>query len=420
MVKRLLLFILLSLITAIKSSHFNGGTITWKPVNNTDLTTPIQVSITQNYVWVLTGSSGIPCPGVGSLVVLGTRTGCCNATLDCISNCGTTSAGYVAPLIVPYCTSVSTTLSLTYSQRTDIVNLNSNDHFTAAFVANSGSYRALYGSGTRLWAVATDIDLRPRTDNGLINTPPISLVFIPTSIPLGKTTKIQVPYVDPDGDYVACRWSTGTECKDVCYPTNIPANTTVSNTDGCFITITPLSVSDWYCAPLQVEDFYTSTSSSSLSSVPVQFLINVYTMPTYTVPVMNSTDSACIGVQVGVQWSTTLDVYQAGGTLTSRSISTIDVQQTFTPGVTEGSIIQATTDHSLYTESLSWTPQQADVGPQIVCAVARDSSNIPSNTYCLSFVVASDSVGSCPGQPTTVTTTTTTSTTTTTTATTTT
>ncbi|CAF1121878.1 unnamed protein product, partial [Didymodactylos carnosus] len=134
-----------------------------------------------------------------------------------------------------------------------------------------------------------------------------------------------------------------------------------------------------------IEDFYTTSTSSPLSSVPVQFLINVYTPPTYSIPAITGllTDQSCVGVQAGVPWSTTLEIEQYGGSTVS--ISVVDIQQTFSPGVTEGPVTQVTT--SLYTTSLSWTPLANQVGPQIICAVARDNASIPSNQYCLTFVV---------------------------------
>ncbi|CAF1626241.1 unnamed protein product, partial [Didymodactylos carnosus] len=148
MIELLVLLLLLIATSNIQCPHFNGGTIFWKPVNNTDLTAPIQVSITQNYVWV---SPDVSCPSVGALVNLSSKAGSPPTSLSCTANC-VTSGGYVAPLINPYCTSVSAPLGLIYSQRTDIVNLDANDSFTVAFVSN-GSYRSLYGNNTATnWA----------------------------------------------------------------------------------------------------------------------------------------------------------------------------------------------------------------------------------------------------------------------------
>ncbi|CAF1494176.1 unnamed protein product [Didymodactylos carnosus] len=231
-----------------KANHFNGGAITWKPVNNSAITAPIQIEIIQTYTWI---KSQVDCPTIGLPISIGTKTGCCS-NLNCTVNCAT-STSYTAPPITPSsCIGYSTSLDLSYSQRTDIVSLNADDYFTVAFVSPSGTYRLLMSNLSAKWTIASVIDIRRRMDTGKINTPPVALVFSPTSIPFGTTTQIHIPFLDVDGDDVICRWSAGVgECQDVCYPAEIPALTTVST--GCVISIAPLLVTDWYCAPLQVK-----------------------------------------------------------------------------------------------------------------------------------------------------------------------
>jgi hypothetical protein len=66
------------------------------------------------------------CNSMGSLI--GTTIYGCNFSLWCTYNCGATSAEYIATLILGYYTGSSPGLNITFSQRTDIVNLTANDY----------------------------------------------------------------------------------------------------------------------------------------------------------------------------------------------------------------------------------------------------------------------------------------------------
>ena len=100
---------------------------------------------------------------------------------------------------------------------------------------------------------------------------------------------------DPDGDPIRCRWAESSlnECADVCR--GFPAS--LNGRDVCCITIvynlstslnplarfvqceiqytgSSLSTGD-YAVALQVEDFTSSTATTPLSSVPVQFVVRI-------------------------------------------------------------------------------------------------------------------------------------------------
>jgi hypothetical protein len=105
-------------------SHFDGGTIRWVPINNNVTTSPVQIMIIQSYTYTL---SLVTCT-VGSL--LGTVVYGFNFSLWCTDNCGATSAGYIAPPVLGYCTGSNARLNLAFVQRTDIVNLTANDYFS--------------------------------------------------------------------------------------------------------------------------------------------------------------------------------------------------------------------------------------------------------------------------------------------------
>ncbi|WAR23257.1 WAPA-like protein, partial [Mya arenaria] len=79
---------------------------------------------------------------------------------------------------------------------------------------------------------------------------------------------------DIDGDIVRCRWAdTSEECGEVCH--GLP-NAELDNVT-CSITYSAIYATGWYAVAIQVEDFVTFSSVNALSSIPVQFLIFVYT-----------------------------------------------------------------------------------------------------------------------------------------------
>lgn len=189
----LLAFIIVFLLPqGVVGPHFNGGTITWRPLDTNTNTTPIQVLITQTYMYTL---SKVSCT-IGSLLFY-------NFSLDCTSNCST-SGRYVPVSVSTYATGMSTSLNICYTQRSQVVNLTANSYFTICYtVPSKYTYRPLntglnITTGNATWNISATIDLRPRP-NGLLNTPPTSNMMSPTGIPYNVPTLIQIPTADVDG-----------------------------------------------------------------------------------------------------------------------------------------------------------------------------------------------------------------------------
>ena len=95
---------------------------------------------------------------------------------------------------------------------------------------------------------------------------------------------------DADGDDVRCRWASSSrgECAGVCrtFPATLSGVSTLmqeimssncSQSMQCALIITANSLSTgWYGVALQIEDFSSTTSTTPLSSIPLQFLVNVF------------------------------------------------------------------------------------------------------------------------------------------------
>ena len=252
----------------IEGSHFRGGTITWKPINNSDTgSATVSIMITQTYLWT---HSVISCTNSmitnqSPTINLGSKSGN-GKYLMCNDSCST-SGGYVGNEvpITGYCTDFSTKLDTTVSQRSDTVSLTAGANFNAAFGTGGGWVNLALGSSSG-WSLSTFIDIRTRSDNGLINTAPVAAYISYVSIPAGVQKTIQIPVLDADNDYTQCRFASGsTECVNTCPPGSLPGGTTL--TVSCILTITGTSAGDYYLVALQVNCFDIDLFTISLTFI---------------------------------------------------------------------------------------------------------------------------------------------------------
>lgn len=240
----------------IDASHFRGGTITWKPINN-NMTTGNRVSImiTQVYSWTRSqiGCNSSMIAAQWPLIDLNSKAGT-GAYLLCNDSCST-SGGYVGNEvpITGYCTDYSDALDLTVSQRSDIVNLTTDANFTATF-STSGGWQTLALGSSAGWSLSCVINLHARLDNGLINTPPVATCISYISVPVNVLQTIQIPVLDADNDVIRCRFANGSrECLDACPPGSLPPGTSL--TSSCTLTITGPIAGAYYLVAIQVHSF---------------------------------------------------------------------------------------------------------------------------------------------------------------------
>ncbi len=123
-------------------------------------------------------------------------------------------------------------------------------YFTATFGTNGGWQLLALGNSTG-WSLSCVIDLRVRSDNGLINTPPVATCISYISVPVSVQQTIQIPVLDADNDFLRCRFATGlTECLNTCPPGSLPPGTTLSS--SCALIITGSTAGDYYLIAIQV------------------------------------------------------------------------------------------------------------------------------------------------------------------------
>ncbi|CAF3203474.1 unnamed protein product, partial [Rotaria sp. Silwood2] len=307
----------------IETSHFNGGTITWVPVYPNDTSSSILITITQSYSWVY--------PTVNCTTNIPTNAGSTN--LICVANCST-DGGYTShPIsILTDCTSYSTSLNMTTSERSVNVTLNQGAYF---WISNNGSaWRNLTNVATTNkpdWSIVSLIDLRRRPD-GVINTPPVGEVTSPQYVVFNQTNSIKI-----------------------------------------------------YVSDVNIEDFINTTSNQPMSSVPVQFLIYVLPTPYCSQAPQILPLTGCFEVQVNVSVNFTLYTMnfcnRTKVTITD-IIFTVDIS-----GMQASSLVNSTTNTSLAYVTLNWTPQTNQIGSQQFCAVAYTSEKVQSSSYCAKFTV---------------------------------
>jgi hypothetical protein len=97
----------------------------------------------------------------------------------------------------------------------------------------------------------------------------------PTScIRKGFSYKLTIPWADANNDNVRCRWADGAkyECAEVCNsvpPAVLDSNKCELQFDGAIASV------GWYAAAIVLEDFKSSTDTVPMSTVDLQFLLEV-------------------------------------------------------------------------------------------------------------------------------------------------
>ncbi|CAF4963763.1 unnamed protein product [Rotaria sp. Silwood1] len=367
----------------VNGSHFLGGTITWQLQNKSAIGTPVAVVITQTYSWTYTS---VTCTSamIANNQLLPTSAG----NLICLPSC---PVGFGTVPATPYCTDISVINGITVGQRLDTVYIPTVSNFSVAFRGSAWGSLATGGSG---WSILSHINLALRTDNGKYNSAPVTTMMSPINIIVHERTIITVPVSDTDGDVLRCRWATSSngvdECASVCPPSSLPSNTTIYS--NCTIEITGNTVGNKYAVGLMVEDFINSTSTVSLSSVPVQFIVKVIAAPSCSYrPELILLAESCTPIKVNHTFtSTLLAINNCGPTVTITDISTLSFS-----GMVQTSVIML--NSSVYYKNLTWTPTISQVGYQVMCALALNSQSSQSSQYCFTFYVTENGDNTCPG-----------------------
>ncbi|CAF2746760.1 unnamed protein product [Rotaria sp. Silwood2] len=338
-------------ITVISSSHFLGGTISWRIQNSSTSSSSIAILIIQTYSWTYTpgkcdnGAIATNKPVSGS-----------GGTLTCSPSCPT---GFGSVSATPYCTDVSSLNGIAVGQRSDIVLIPQGSDFSAIYASSAWGAIATGGGS---WSISSHIKLMTRSDNGMFNNAPVATVMSPINIEQNKKTLITISVSDADGDIVRCRWATASngidECGSICPPSSLPANTVIYS--NCSIEITGTTAGSRYALAIMAEDFINSASTTPLSSVPVQFIVKFITPPPCSIPPeILLTGASCTPIKVNETFiSQLLGVNHCGENVTIIDIATLSFS-----GMIQGSLVKLSS--LIYYKSLTWTPTIYQLGYQL-------------------------------------------------------
>ena len=236
----------------IYGNHFLGGTITWRPLNESATGSPVAIVITQTYLFNYTAMQCSNAMILNNSFVPNYFGVLASEKLECVTNCASGAVGYPNISVIPRCTDFSVPGVSIVGQRSDIVYLQSGSDFSAAF--KGWFWRSLATVNNGYWSISTNINVQPRPDNALYNNAPVATMMSPINLPFNKTVAIHIPVADADGDTVRCRWATNTgavdECSSVCPPGSLPPNTIIL--PNCTILITGRNISDAYAVAVMV------------------------------------------------------------------------------------------------------------------------------------------------------------------------
>lgn len=257
-----------------------------RPISNVPSGGTVQIQITQRYSW---NRNVIPCDGttIAGLGLIGDYSSVTCVTGSCPVSFGLTSD--------TYCTDYSVDSIVSSGEKSNVVTINVGTSFSVGYISGAWFGNLVVGANGA-WNIVNLISTVIRPDN-YINTSPVA-----TTLPvIYKQVNIQhvhvVQMADFDStDVLKCRWSIGStsningynECGSVC--SGVPGAALYTN--NCTIVFTLTVAASYAAVALQIEDYYSVSSSSPMSSVPLQFLFYGYVAPSGC-----STPSTIIGVR---------------------------------------------------------------------------------------------------------------------------
>lgn len=357
---------LILLLHDVRASHFRGAIISWRPGSAQN-----EVIVDYRISWRMTYSSNLVCDA--STIQSGTPVPG-EGYLECFSGC----SGNLGNLSYQ-CTDYSTIEDWS-SGKGRITAVLDNAVAEFGFQGSAWINQLNVGSGGD-WRLRVVADLRVRSDTSQINSSPRAEITPIVRLQYGCNHTISIPVTDPDYDTVKCRWANDrlNECASVCgaFP-----NAYLSP-DTCTLTYNAVYSTGWYAVAIQVEDYSYTLSSLPLSSVPVQFLVQVYRSgdsctekPQLVDP--SPQDGDCIVVHQNETYEATI----AASVESSKSITEI---KTVSPlGLIKSPLIQI--NATTWQVNITWSPTATNDTTNVFCFTASDTSGQQSEKRCITLV----------------------------------
>ncbi|CAF3370210.1 unnamed protein product [Rotaria socialis] len=384
-----LLLIFSTLYEAVDGSHFRGGIISWRPLNNTPSGSYASILIHQRYFWYRNWAGFNP-PYCNEATVAAQTLIPVASTMTCLRNCSSSTYTPLSTRMTSTDCDSNTLIQSWAGERYDTLSLPLTTSITIGFPSNAW-LSALYIGGDGPWSIVNRLNLAPRPD-GFINTSPVTNTLPVVFVPVNTPTVHIVQMADNDAtDILNCRWSNSAsttnynrqdECGSVCR--GLPVST-VLYSSNCTLVFTLPQTNIYYACALQIEDYFDSSSVNPMSSVPIQFLFYAYTpsgsaCSSRPAVIGDRPNRACIGVPYNVQLTERIVVqtYCTGQTI-------VDFVTSSPIGMLHSAI--GNPSSGIWTMVLTWTPMAAQSGPQGFCAAAIDNNNLQSDPWCITYLV---------------------------------
>ena len=234
-------------------------------------------------------------------------------------------------------------------------------------------------AGFSSWNLGTTFSTIPRSDTNVINSTPRAITSPVVDLQEGCTHTIAIPVTDPDDDDIRCRWAVGSECSGAC--NGIPGAILDSST--CIISYIANQGTGYKAVALAIEDFMTPSSSTPLSTVNLQFLVNVFSSsqscaasPVFISPTLGQ--GVCVAIAPGDTFMTRVVADTLSPIATITEITTVSPS-----GTIKGSVTQIGSSNEYYVD-ITWTPTAAQQGQtHLLCYTAVNSYGLSSEQICI-------------------------------------
>ncbi|XP_071124120.1 uncharacterized protein [Mytilus edulis] len=368
------------LVQQIHSSHFRGGIITWKQSGTKEIEISYRLAFRRDYsVSHMCNESNI----INRDILNG------EGTLACYHGC---SGSIVNPMSY-YCTDYSVDENWSAGQRSIYYTVPTfGNIFQFGYSSCCWISTLVVGRGS--WILLVTANLSIRNDTGKINTSPISAMQPIVRFKYGCSYSLTIPVQDDDGDIVKCRWanimnnmnhSQSNECYGVCEA--FPG--AILNETSCILSYTASGSTGLHAVALQIEDYSVSDTETPLSSVPLQFLVDI-----------SSTTGSCDDKPLVLQ----LNLTNVNGSVATIALNTTFFQTivansgstnvsiteivTVSPiGMIKTGILPYGSSGTEWYVNVTWTPSSSQGGSHIFCYTAVNSIGQASDQACVSIKV---------------------------------
>ncbi|KAH3846508.1 hypothetical protein DPMN_088809 [Dreissena polymorpha] len=236
------------------------------------------------------------------------------------------------------------------------------------------------------WHLQVKLSNHIRNDTNTFNRIPRAVLKPYYKIQLNQNTSITIPVVDDDGDFLSCKAASGVEAFSISFPPPDVKGITISG--ACTVTfeayssnnfirgmIIPvvLTVKDFPRHPIEFGAFTTNNDGSTLSKIPVEFLVEIVQSldtPRFAPPTYGSNHQFV--VFKGASWETT--IYVNSGKSPLDGLRLICDNNNFTVG----NVKRDPSKPGVSFATVKWADTLSHVIKSIVCVTAIDQYLVES------------------------------------------